>query len=626
MTLNVKLVVAPVLSIVRPVYGPSLLQAKIERRNLTCEIHYANISFAEKFDIGIQEWLSGQCPSHCLIGEWLFSDALFERNCNEHRDSLFLEKIGSFLSEEMKLKLNNIKKNISKYSDSEATEIAKGNPQIIGFSSSFEQNCASLLLAKKIKSILPETIIVFGGANCAEPMGSAILNTFHFVDYVFSGDSEETFTKFVLEKSLNKNRTKILFSGRKSSIQGNRPANLDTLPEPEYRDFFNKIYSSHLRKYILPGLVIESSRGCWWGEIKHCTFCGLNADAMKYSIKSPEKVIDEINNLSKKWNIKRFLAVDNIMAKEHINSIFKEIAKLNESYSFFYEIKANHKAEHLKILKNAGVTTLQPGIESLDDYTLKLMDKGITTLQNILFLKNALEQEISCIWNIIVGYPQELVSSYKNLIDMIPVLEHLPPPTSLGNVRIDRFSPIFNNPQKFGFGSISPVPAYRFIYEGLDDSNIADLAYFFEDPSFNTNYSKYIEKLSQLVLRWRNNYFSDSPPQLTMLKIANVAVIKDTRTIGAGRKETLDPLSTAILIAFREIRNVSGVLDSVSTDWQVEIESVEFCYEKLLNKNLLLEIGKSCLSLVCDRSAGSEPRNTESIFPGGEVRIEEFNI
>ena len=81
MTLNVKLVVAPVLSIVRPVYGPSLLQAKIERRNLTCEIHYANISFAEKFDIGIQEWLSGQCPSHCLIGEWLFSDALFERNC-----------------------------------------------------------------------------------------------------------------------------------------------------------------------------------------------------------------------------------------------------------------------------------------------------------------------------------------------------------------------------------------------------------------------------------------------------------------------------------------------------------------------------------------------------------------
>ena len=41
----------------------------------------------------------------------------------------------------------------------------------------------------------------------------------------------------------------------------------------------------------------------------------------------------------------------------------------------------------MRLLRDAGVTTIQPGIESFSDRVLKLMKKGVTGLQNIQLLK-----------------------------------------------------------------------------------------------------------------------------------------------------------------------------------------------------------------------------------------------
>ena len=38
----------------------------------------------------------------------------------------------------------------------------------------------------------------------------------------------------------------------------------------------------------------ETSRGCWWGERMHCTFCGLNGATMSYRSKSPRRAVDEL--------------------------------------------------------------------------------------------------------------------------------------------------------------------------------------------------------------------------------------------------------------------------------------------------------------------------------------------
>jgi hypothetical protein len=50
--------------------------------------------------------------------------------------------------------------------------------------------------------------------------------------------------------------------------------------------------ASEIGERIEPGLLIETSRGCWCGAVSHCTFCGLNGEGMAYRRKSPQRVID----------------------------------------------------------------------------------------------------------------------------------------------------------------------------------------------------------------------------------------------------------------------------------------------------------------------------------------------
>ncbi len=45
----------------------------------------------------------------------------------------------------------------------------------------------------------------------------------------------------------------------------------------------------------------ETSRGCWWGQKKHCTFCGLNPLGMNYRAKSPERAVEIIDSSVVGW-------------------------------------------------------------------------------------------------------------------------------------------------------------------------------------------------------------------------------------------------------------------------------------------------------------------------------------
>ena len=66
---------------------------------------------------------------------------------------------------------------------------------------------------------------------------------------------------------------------------------MDSLPLPGLRPLLHGLKASTLSNLIEPALLAESSRGCWWGEKFHCTFCGLNGAGMKYRSKSPERVL-----------------------------------------------------------------------------------------------------------------------------------------------------------------------------------------------------------------------------------------------------------------------------------------------------------------------------------------------
>ena len=91
-----------------------------------------------------------------------------------------------------------------------------------------------------------------------------------------------------------------------------------------------------LRSSIRPGLPLETSRGCWWGSVHQCTFCGLNGTSLGYRVKSPGRVLTELDELQDRYHLSDFEAVDNILDMGYYTSL---LAADGRHRRIFYEIK-----------------------------------------------------------------------------------------------------------------------------------------------------------------------------------------------------------------------------------------------------------------------------------------------
>ena len=428
-----------------------------------------------------------------------------------------------------------------------STTVSPASPgpshNIIGFSSTFQQNIPSLALAKRIKAAWPDKIIVFGGANCEGEMGLELHRQFPFVDYVCRGESDALFPKlleFLLAGAPPPDDAGLVARRGGQSVTpvgaGSTPVtDLDRLPYPDFDDYFQAVAASALDLTGQVELPFESSRGCWYGAKQHCTFCGLNGETMAFRSKSAGRVVEEILHLTERYGVTRLLATDNILDMRHLRDVMPELAARRPGLSLFYEVKANLRRDQLRLLKRAGVNVLQPGIESLSTSILALMRKGCTALQNVQLLKWASEAGIALTWNIIRGFPGETADEYARMAAMVPSLIHLEPPRGVYGLRLDRFSPHFTQPQAFGLTNLRPAAGYRRAY-ALDDASLERLAYHFDyDHADGRDTDSYATPLRVMVRQWQAGYCLGG---LTMQSNDRSLAIADRRP-GAARARTV---------------------------------------------------------------------------------------
>ncbi|MFZ0228010.1 MAG: RiPP maturation radical SAM C-methyltransferase, partial [Mycobacterium sp.] len=210
-----------------------------------------------------------------------------------------------------------------------------------------------------------------------------------------------------------------------------------------------------------PRVTFETSRGCWWGAKHHCTFCGLNGLSMTYRSKESQRAFDELMTLSQRYPDRPISIVDNILDTSYFRTFLPQLRDSSASLSLFYEIKANVSKDQLRVLRDAGVTVVQPGIESLSTHVLRLMRKGVTMLQNIQTLKWCKELGMDVEWNVLWGYPGETASDYEQCAAIVPLLTHLQPPGGKAPIRLDRFSPYFEQALNFGISNVRPAFGLR---------------------------------------------------------------------------------------------------------------------------------------------------------------------
>jgi len=623
---DVALVTAPFLSILRPALGVSSLTATLQERHISCEVNYLNIRFASQIGADLNEFVCEEIPTSLLVGEAVFSDKIKQQGV----DALYqyLLKCKHIIPEKQRALIIKAFQMTDTFINKMAQELIASHPKLIGFSSTFQQNCASLALAKAVKIMAPNIITCFGGANCEGPMGKALLTHFSQVDYVFSGEAENSFPSFVEQllnnKPISTDNLTVFSRTKPNKLTEPKPVIMDEIPIPEYSDYFSSLEQSGLADRVTATILFETSRGCLWCAKHHCRFCGLNGHTMSFRSKSPDKVLHELEVLSKRWQINHFQAADNIMDLKHVNTVFEKIPERLPNLNFFYEIKANMKRSQLQTIANAGISHVQPGIESLDDDILKEIEKGVTAAQNISLLRDCAELGIRVIWNILCGLPNDTAEQYQTMANLLPAMEHLDPPSGCSMVRLDRFSPYFKKAKELGYVDLKPCEGYTFVYD-LEPKELAELAYFFDAKPIGVPTGDYVKPLRDSINKWRKNAFERKlAPELKLLSTGTVNLIKDSRKISTSPLRKISETEAELLINLRKPTRFAHFEKqhlNAGKDWAK-------AYQRLLKWQYILVAGGRSISLVTVPDLLEDPEQEMPIYPGGKllpINIIKFN-
>lgn len=532
---GVLFIVMPFCGVERPQIGVSTLKAQLQHEGIPCDIRYFNLSFAESVDYTLYNWITDNYSYEVFGGEWVFARSLFSDHDIHYSAYVedVLRRYGNF-PPEMVRRLLALAAAVEPFLEYCLRSVDWDRYSVIGFTSTFEQNLPSLSLARRIKQQFPNKIIMMGGGNCAGPMGTQLHESFPFLDYVFTGEADISFPLLLKRLYANepqrddiKGYVRREGSGSIDTGQGKLIENLDALPYPNFDDYFEQYHRSRLAQEFAAALQIETARGCWWGAKQHCTFCGLNRDEMAFRAKSPERAMDEILHLAARYQAGFISSVDNIISMNYFKTLLPELKRRKGTVRFFYETKANLKEEHVRLMRDAGILNIQPGIESFSANTLQLMKKGVTPLQNVQLLKWCDRYGITPQWNLIYGFPGENLKDFEQNLDFTRSLSHLPPPMGYGGLRLDRFSPYFNEPAQYGLRNVRSLKPYRYLYP-FEEAVLYNLAYFFDyDFDGKESRDRWFEPVRRELENWKEHHGEYRLE--TVARSGDVMIVRDTR-------------------------------------------------------------------------------------------------
>jgi ribosomal peptide maturation radical SAM protein 1 len=571
---RIVLVDMPFGSIFRPPLGVGLITAQLEAAGLPCRALFLNFVLARAMGFSAYETIAGFKGFQTQIGEWLFAEACWRRDFGPDEDEL-LERCRSELDAlpdiaDRVAYLRRVRHEVvpAFLEESYRRIVAGGAPAVVGFSCMFFQTVAALALGRLLRERHPDIRLVYGGACFHGEMGEELFRATPWIDAVSTGEADAVIVPLfeaLVRRDTPRDLESILARDRDGRVVAGPPprpitaAELDRLPDPDFDGFFAAAREAGV--YDDPGwqersiVHYEASRGCWWGQKKHCTFCGLNGAGMAFRERSPERVLATLRNLAARYRVHTLHATDNILAMSYFRTLLPRLTEQpvvsdGRPVTLFFEVKANLTRAQVQQLRAAGVSRIQPGIESLATGLLERFDKGVTALQNVFLLKCCAEHDVTPLWNFLIRAPGETRADYEQMERWIPLLVHLRPPSSaVIPVECHRFSPYFSRREQY-VEDVRPAGWYRSLFPE-DRFDLAKVAYYFEVSWKDTLGDPAYDRVTELVAGWRARWLAaGDPPRLVLVETSAEQVeLVDTRS-GALVRWRLSAVASAI---YREL-------------------------------------------------------------------------
>ncbi len=282
---------------------------------------------------------------------------------------------------------------------------AHGVPQVVGVSVPFATQLApALLLAEVVRELAGgDVFVVLGGPLPSLLQDTQIARILRggAVDGVVRREGEDSFHRLLGLASFDPERLRTVPSlcfldgdtVVTPSPAGSPPKLADTAPrrmDPGYLD----------GAVELPVMV---GRGCFYT----CAFCDYIELYEKINFRRAEDVTESAGLAADQSTTGALHFVYEVMSLRYEQRLarFLAAADLGVRWRGFQRVFGELTAEDVRLLEASGCARLDIGLESADDETLRLMDKGYTRSEIGSFLASFAGSDIQLLINIIVDYP-----------------------------------------------------------------------------------------------------------------------------------------------------------------------------------------------------------------------------
>ncbi len=300
-------------------------------------------------------------------------------------------------------------------------------PDLIGVTAMTPTLPEALKVAEIGKQVAPGVKVILGGVHpTLDPAG--VLESPH-VDFVIRGEGEYAFAE--LADAIQSGRSPRDIAGVSHKLDGvavikdKAPliGDLNTLPMADYEAFPIERYIEHnslLRS--VRGISMIISRGCPF----QCTFCAVHETmGRKWRIKSPQQVVDEVVLLKQNHQVEGIWFKDSIFNLDR--EWVKEFCRLMIEKDVRIEWQALTRIdlineEELLLMKQAGLTQLDLGIETGSPKSLLRLKKGIT-VEKIKQQVRLAKRHVKVFGFFMIGIPGEDEHDVRQTFELAKVLD-----------------------------------------------------------------------------------------------------------------------------------------------------------------------------------------------------------
>ncbi len=287
---------------------------------------------------------------------------------------------------------------------------------VIGMSATTLQVSYCIRTCQLIKSRFPHIATVLGGVH-ATLLPEETLDTSDAVDYLVMGDGERPFLRLIDCLSRGDREAIPSIGGIACRVDGRVVANAPSdatrlseqeLPIPLYSIFPMRKYVARISyTKVYPTYTILASRGCPF----KCSFCNATATmGRRLRFKPVERVLEEITLLRDEYGAKGLIFLDSTFTANHtwLRQFCQAYAESGLALPWACNARVDTVNEDiLRLMKDAGCWTMLMGIESANQKSLDLMNKGTTVEQNEAVIRLALRLGFYVYTSYILGVPGE---------------------------------------------------------------------------------------------------------------------------------------------------------------------------------------------------------------------------